>query len=536
MNKKWQKTALGVGKGGFFVHIWGMKLTQILAEKEAQIADLRQRNAQLQDELDWLKRQVFGQKRERFIPENPEQLLLGLGLETPAETEPEKEKITYERTKKQKPTGRQPWPSHLPVVEIMVMPDCDISGMKQIGEDRTEELEYIPGSLFRRVFIRPRFVNEQADEEHGGKTIILASMPSRPLPKLSAGPGLLTSIICDKFMDHLPLYRQLKRFLRLGVRIPASTLSGWVLSVAELLEPLYLALKKEMLQSGYVQADETTIKVLDELHNVSKKKKLKAPGKTHRGYFWAYYAPRKQLALFEYQPGRDARGPTEMLGDYRGALQTDGYSVYEAFDKKKDITLIGCLAHVRRKFYEARQNDQQRAQEALAFIGQLYQVEQAAREKKLTPEERLKRRIETAKPIWDKWQTWLAEQQTSGKVLPNSAIGKAITYACNRNKYIARYLQDGQLEIDNNLVENQIRPIALGRKNYLFAGSERAAQCAAILYSLLASCKQNDIDPYTWLRDVLESIAEHPINRIDELLPHKWKPNPNIPEVFRQTP
>ena len=432
-----------------------METAQILRQKDEQIQGLRLENMQLRSELDWLKRQIFGQKRERFVPQDPAQLALALGLEPDQQaTEVQIETITYERQKaKAKPTGRQPWPSHLERLEIEILPQGNLSEMVQIGEERTEELEYIPASLFVRVFIRPRFVKKTQDEQRGISPIVIAPMPSRPLPKLSIGPGMLAAIVCDKFMDHLPLYRQLKRFERLGVNISSSSISNWVLMVAQLLKPLYEALRKEVLESGYIQADETTIRVLNKRQKDSKKEKEKhkPPGKAHLGYFWVYYAPRKKLAYFEYQSGRSAEGPSQLLKNYQGALQADGYGVYEAFDKLLGITLYGCLAHARRKFNEAKKNDLKRAQEALFLIQKLYAIERVARKEKLSAEQRLDKRQAEAQPIWDKLSQWLIQEKP--KVLPKSDIGKAISYLLNRSKYIQRYLEDGKIEIDNNLVE-----------------------------------------------------------------------------------
>jgi hypothetical protein len=313
-------------------------------------------------------------------------------------------------------------------------------------------------------------------------------------------------------------------------------MSAWVMAVGNLLQPLYEALKKEILQSRYLQADETRMQVLDATHTLSKIIKKKPPGKTHRGYFWAFYAPLLKLALFEYQAGRGAEFPEETLKGYQGKLQTDGYVVYDAFDKKEGIELVGCLAHVRRKFFEAKGNDPKRAELALAFIQKLYQVERFARENNYTSIQRRGRRLDQAKPIWEKFKIWLTEQALDPKLLPKSAIAQAVNYALKRAPYIERYLDDGKLEIDNNLVENQIRPVALGRKNYLFAGSEKAAQNAAIIYSLLASCKQNQIDPFTWLRDVLQTLPDYPVNQVADLLPHRWQPNPNIDPRLQHYP
>ena len=498
--------------------------------------------ALLEHENEQLKRMLFGPKRERFVSEvNPAQLSLELGLDPPLEAEVkllEQEVAAHTRSKpgrkKAKPIGRQPWPAHLKRREITLLPDCDLAGMKKIGEHRTEELDYIPAQPFVRVFVRPIFADPAPDPETQKTRVVCAELPPRIIAKSSIGPGMLATIVCDKFLDHLPISRQLKRYQRLGVKIAASTIGNSLRLLAEQLFPLAQALQKEVFEAVYLQADETRIQVLDPTHNLPKAKKKKPPGKTHRGYFWSYYDPLSKLCWFEYCPGRGKQYPKAALEDFAGKLQTDGYAAYDQFAHSQTILLIGCLAHVRRKFFEARTHDPSRAGKALDFIKQLYAIEQQAREDKLDFDQRFDLRQQKARPIWQEFSTWLEEQLP--EVLPQSAIGKAIAYAMNRKPYIERYLDDGILQIDNNLVENQIRPIALGRKNFLFTGSEEGAKRAAMFYALLASCKQNNIDPFTWLHDVLLTLPNHPISQIDQLLPHNWKPNPNIPPALRIGP
>ena len=513
------------------------KLEQLEAARQGDLLKIDL----LEHENDQLKRLLYGQKRERFVSDlNPAQLKLALGLDQDqAERTPaEEEQISYSRKKpqprKSKPTGRRPWPAHLKRVEIKLLPDCDIEGMNKIGEHRTEELDYIPAQPFVRVYVRSIFADPQPDPQTQKTRVVCAELPPRIIAKASIGPGMLAAIVCDKFLDHLPIYRQLKRYQRLGVKIASSTVGNLLALLAEQLFPLAEALKEAVFRAVYLQGDETRIQVLDPSHNLPKAQKKKPPGKTHRGYFWSYYAPMEKLCWFEYCPGRGKQYPRQALESFTGKLQTDGYGAYDQFAHSRTIVLIGCLAHVRRKFFEARNNDPIRANKALGFIKKLYALEHEAREEKLSFEQRHKLREQKAKPIWEDFSAWLDEQIT--EVLPQSAIGKAITYAINRRPYVQRYLEDGILEIDNNLVENQIRPIALGRKNFLFAGSEKGAERAAMFYALLASCKQNDIDPFTWLHDVLLTLPTHPISQIDQLLPHNWKPNPNIPQALRSGP
>jgi len=276
-----------------------------------------------------------------------------------------------------------------------------------------------------------------------------------------------------------------------------------------LLEPLYEVLKKKILSSDYLQADETPIKVLD------KDKK----GTTHRGYHWVYHAPIEQLVLFDYREGRGREGPNEILENFRGHLQTDGYAVYEDYGRKSGVILLHCMAHARRKFDEAKDNDLARAEYALTNIQKLYAIERQARDNNLTPEQRYALRQEKSLPVLTELKSWMLENYKS--VLPKSTIGQALHYSLERFDKLMIYATDGKLEVDNNLVENAIRPVAIGRKNYLFAGSHNGARRAAMLYSLLGTCKINNVNPFEWLRLTLDKIPVYPVNRLHELLPNK---------------
>ncbi len=245
-------------------------------------------------------------------------------------------------------------------------------------------------------------------------------------------------------------------------------------------------------------------------------------GETHRGYHWVYYSPEKKLVLFDYQPGRGRKGPLKLLKDYKGYLQTDGYAVYERFESKEDILLVGCLAHARRKFEQALDNDKSRAEKVLLLMQHLYTVEREARQAGLSADERYLLRQEKARPLLDELGEYIVKEYE--KVLPKSTIGKAFYYLASRYNKIYEYLHNGRLEVDNNLIENSIRPVALGRKNYLFAGSHAGAERAAMIYSLLGSCKLQGINPYDYLLDVLQRLPEQPMNRLAELLPPLWKP------------
>jgi transposase len=468
---------------------------------------------QLRQELDQLKKMIFGAKQERFIPveaADPAQLTMGLSTGQVAATSLIKaKKIEYTRTPTAAPNpatahqGRMKLPDHLERKEILIDLEGK-QGCREIGREVTEELEYQPGKLYVNQFIRPKYVS--ADN----MTILIAPMPDRPLPKAIAGPGLLAQIVIDKYVDHLPLHRQQQRFNREKINIPYSSISDWVSNTCKLIAPLYDALQKEVLASSYLHADETPIKVLD------KDKK----GETHRGYFWVYHSSLQDMVLFDYQPGRGREGPSEILKNFQGHLQTDGYAAYNIFKEQKDVTLLHCMAHARRKFIEAEPNDTVRSRYALEQIQQLYAIERKAADEQLNEIDVLNLRQQEAIPILEALGKWM--QQTYVEVLPKSAIGKALAYSIERWKQLTIYTTDGKLNIDNNPVERAIRPVAIGRKNYLFAGSHEAAQRSAMLYSLMGTCKLHNINPFNWMKDTLDKIAQYPINRIGDLLPHKY--------------
>jgi len=453
-----------------------------------------------------LKKLIFGAKSERFVPETaPEQISLDFGATEAEKEELATETITYEREKnsnKAKPS-RQPLPAHLERVVHEIQPEEDVTDLVKIGEEVTEELEYLPGKLFVNKFVRPKYVKK---EETGNK-VLIGQLPERPLPKCIAGPNLLAALIVAKFIDHLPVYRQIQMFKRMGVELSESTLVDWFMRVSRLIKPLYEAHRRNILLAIYLLADETPIGVLES----------NKPGSLHRGYHWAYYDPVKKTVLFDYRPGRGREGPKEILKNFKGHLQTDGYGVYDEFGTRTGITLMHCWAHARRKFAEAEESDRARAHYVLQEIQKLYALEREMKEQQLSTEEIAKLRHEKALPVIEGLKKWLLAAKTS--VLPKSLIGKAIDYTLPRIEKLKVYTADGKLQIDNNLVENAIRPIALGRKNYLFAGSHDAAQNAAMFYSLFATCKAKDINPYEWFAETLRKIATHPVNRIEELLP-----------------
>lgn len=480
-----------------------------LIEENKRLHMLIEENQKLRFQINQMQRLLFGSKRERFIANHDEnQMTLPFEVEQDNTPEKQKEVITYVREKKKRENhpGRLPLPDHLPVEEIIIEPKEDTTDMKCIGKEVTDQLELIPAKLFIKRYIRPKYIKleDERDLTHQGA---IADLPVFPIEKGIAGPGLLAQIMIDKFVDHLPIYRQIERFKREGIKIPSSTINGWQEAVCNLLEPLYDALKHRVLSQGYLQVDETPIQVLDR----SKK------GATHRGYHWVYYSPLEKTVLFDYRDGRSREGPKKLLKGFKGYLQTDGYSVYDIFANRKDITLLNCMAHARRGFEKALDYDKQNAEYAMGMFQKIYAVERKAKEQDLTPGQRHELRLDEALPLLNELGKWIAE--TYKTVLPKSPTGKAMGYCIARWDNLMNYLKDGSLEIDNNLAENAIRPIALGRKNYLFAGSARGAERAAMFYSFFGTCKKNNVNPFDWLKKVLETIPEHKVSKLNELLP-----------------
>ena len=449
---------------------------------EAQIAELTMQNAQLKRELDQLRKLIFGAKKERFVTENvtPGQLSLFEDLSVgqgPVE-EQTKEIISYERKKpSKKHEGRNEIPDHLPVIEVIIEPDQDVTGMKKIGEEITETLEYTAASLVKKRIIRPKYALPQ------NEGIIIGKLPSRPIEKGIAEASLLSHLIVSKFIDHLPFYRQIQIFKReFDWNVSASTINDWFVACCTLIEPLYEELKRQVLLSGYLQVDESPIKVLDS----------DKPGSTHQGYQWVYHSPERRLVLFDYRKGRGMHGPKEVLENYNGWLQCDGYGVYDKIATLEGIQIAGCLAHARRYYHEALSNDKKRAEYALVIFQNIYEIERA--NKSMNPLDRKLDRLAKVKPHLDNLKSWVEEECV--KVLPKSAIGKAMSYTQSQWHKLYNLLEDGRLEIDNNLIENKIRPLALGRKNYLFAGSHDGAKRIAMIYSFVSIRATTPAAPY----------------------------------------
>lgn len=415
---------------------------------------------------------------------------------------------------RRQPSRRKPLPPHLPretethPPEHRQCPDCG-HALRQIGEDVAEMLEYVPARFKVIRHVRPKLACRCCD------CIVQAPAPSRPIARGLAGPGLLAHILISKYCDHLPLYRQSQIYAREGVELERSTLADWVSQSAALLRPLVDALQRHVFAGNKVHGDDTPVPVLAPGH-----------GKTKTGRLWTYVRDDRPAAgdappavWFGYSPDRKGEHPVAHLKRFKGTLQADGYAGFNALYGTGRIQEAACWAHVRRKFYEIHVAQASPiAAEALACIAALYAVESQVRGE--PPNRRRQARQQHALPIASSLHEWL--QRTLTQVSSKSELAGAIRYALVRWTALTRYLADGELEIDNNAAERALRAVALGRKNYLFAGSDAGGESAAAMYSLIGTAKLNGLDPMAYLRDVLACIADHPVNQIDELLPWHW--------------
>ena len=426
----------------------------------------------------------------------------------PTTEEEEEQKLEEPQTRKR--SGRQPLARHLErerVVHDLPEPEkhCDCCGkdLRLIAEETSERYEFIPAVMKVIEDVRLKYACDC--------TVKTADKPPQPIEKSTAGASVLAQVIVSKFADHLPLHRQEKIFERHGVEISRKTMGGWLLAVAELLDPLYHGAKKILFESKVVGTDDTGVKVLDP----------KLPF-ARTGRIWPYVGDaRHPVVVYDYTATRGRDGPAKFLEGYTGYLQADAYSVYDAFFRpERGLIEVGCWMHARRYFFKALDSDQQRMGPALHLIARVYAVEDRARRR--GSQERLELRQRLSAPLMEKLRQYLLQIQD--EVLPKSPAARAVRYALNQWEALTRFLKDGDLEIDNGATERANRDIAIGRGNWTFFGSDNGGKTAAVLLSFIAMCKRNAVEPFAWFRDVLSRMATHPINRIEELLPHNWKP------------
>ena len=466
--------------------------------------------AQLEARIAKLRRMQFGQSSEKLAREI-EQLELELDELHEDDGARTTERPASIQALAEKPY-RKPLPDHLPREEEVHEPCCTCpncgGAMRRLGEDVTEVLEYVPASFKVIRHVRPKLSCRVCE------TIVQAPMPSLPIERGRPGPGLLAHVLVAKYADHLPLYRQSGIYAREGVDLERSTLAGWVGRAAALLDPLIAALRREIMTSDVIHGDDPPVPVL-------------APGlgKTKTGRLWAYVRDgrphgdeRPPAAAYFYSPDRKGEHPQLHLKSFKGILHADGYAGFNAVFDGGQVTEAACWAHVRRKFFDEHETGSPLAKEALDRIGALYGIEANIRGK--PPDERRQCREQQSLPLLADLKAWL--DATLPKLSGKSDLAKAIRYTMSRWEALTRYLHDGRIEIDNNAAERSIRGIALGRKNYLFAGSDAGGERAAAIYSLIETAKLNGLDPEAYLRHVLTRIADHKINRVAELLPWKW--------------
>ncbi|HRT84672.1 MAG TPA: IS66 family transposase [Bacteroidales bacterium] len=496
---------------------------------ESNITKLESNISKLEYELTWLRKKLFGKMSERFINSDPDARQLDIFGEQLSDKEreelesaakQEQELITRTITVKKPRTPRKDISfENLRVEETIIEPEgIDFEEYVCIGEEQTNRLAYKPAEFFIKRIIRKKYalknqLTEIDEQQEKRPAVVIAPLPDSPIHKCMADTSLLSEIIIQKYLYHIPFHRQIARFADLGVRISSSTVGDWFSQSCELLRPLYDHLRRRVLSTDYIQVDESTIPVIDN----DKRRAVK-------GYIWVVRNPDNGEVFFHYDRGsRSEKTAMVLLHGFKGAIQSDGYQVYKRFEALDGKLMLGCWAHARRKFDEALQENEKLARQALLQIQSLYAIEREADEMGATPEQRRELRKTKAYPILVTFEKWLNDNYNN--LLPQSRIAKAIAYTYSIFPKLSRYHLDGRYKIDNNLVENAIRPLAIGRKNYLFCGNADAATRAAIIYSLLGSCKAAGVNPSEWLEDVLSKIYPYTKEKrnLEELLPHLWK-------------
>lgn len=467
--------------------------------------------------IEKLRHQLAGHRAHRFgaSSESADQLQLALETGEIAEAAMTATLRLPEIGPKDKPR-RRPIPDHIQRMEIEITPSGDHCAgcggdLRRIGEDVTEELEYVPGRFIVNRIVRPRFACASCE------SFAQAPLPSRPIERGRPGPGLLAHVLVSKYADHLPLYRQSQIFERDGIDLDRSTLADWVGKSAALLEPLADAIGRHVLAGEAIFADDTPVSML-----------APGTGRTQTARLWTYAREERPwssdappAAWYRFSGDRKGRHPQDHLSGFRGWMHADGYAGFEGLYRSGEIREVACMAHIRRKFVDVHKSQGSTiAEEAIRRIAQLYAVEKEARGS--PPDQRVEIRQAKARQIFDDLEAWLGTQLTviSGK----SPLAAAIRYALTRMPRLRPYLDHGILELDNNPAERAMRAIALGRKNYLFVGSQTGGKAAAVAYTLIETAKLNDVDPQAWPADTIARIPDYKITKLDDLLPWKWRP------------
>ena len=495
-----------------------MHVCQAIEVKDRRIADLEGELSAMKEQLAWLKRQVFGSKSERIVADDEQQpLLAGLELGDPMVFQPPKEEITYRRGKPVKNRGADTisFPDDLPVkrVELDLPSDqklCPETGLPlvRIGSEVTRKLGRTPESFFIVEYIRAKYASK-ALPELGVRT---AALPDAIIPRCPADESLLASVLVSKYADHLPLNRQAEIFERSGVKISRQTLSKWVLTLGAALSPLYDEMRRRILAGGRVFADETPILM-----------QIDVKSRCQKAYMWIYVGgggADPPYRLYEFQTNRNHDHALTTLKGYRGLLHSDKYQVYETLAKKDGIVWCPCMAHVRRKFVEAEGGDPAFRRNVLRRIRYLFMLERAAW--KRTPEQRMRIREKIEKPLLDRLTAIVKDRVVAGGLLPKSNLTKAVNYYLGLEPYLGNYLTHPDARMDNNVAERAIRPLAVGRKNWLFFGSENGGRAAATILSLVQTCRNLGIDPQLYLEDVMRRVMSHPARFVHQLLPDNW--------------
>ncbi|WP_444546276.1 IS66 family transposase [Aliivibrio fischeri] len=430
--------------------------------------------------------------------------------------EPETETITYTRKR-----GRKPINPDLPreviehdLADSEKVCSCCQSPLHAIGVETSEQVEIIPKQVKVLRHERKKYACRHCEQQGTGSKVVTAAMPKQPLPGSIATTGTLATVAVSKYADGLPLYRIEKELSRVGLDIQRTTLANWMIKTSELLSPIYQSLHQALLKEPVIHGDETTLQVLKEPNKKAESK----------SYLWAYASPEHSLTpvtLFEYQPGRAHNYPKQFLDKYAGSMMTDGYSAWRMLD---NVQHLGCWAHARRKFKDALDLSPKKtgqAKQALSYIQKLYAVEKKG--KNLSSDERCQLRRKEAVPILTTFYVWL--DKAAASLLPKSPMGKAVSYALNQWPYLKRYVENGLYPIDNNRVEREIRPVAVGRKAWLFSDTQSGANASAVLFSIMLTCRANNIEPYTYLKHVLTELPQRePGSDVSDLRPYSNKP------------